>query len=69
MLIEAAPISLYNRNLYNMTNSMAIREANPDGHFKRPDSQFRNSVSADPGAEFPAEKGRYVLYLNLGCPW
>lgn len=40
-----------------------------DGNFKRGPSQFRNWVSTDPEAKFLAEKGRYVLYLNLGCPW
>lgn len=43
--------------------------ADKDGHVRRKASQFRNWVSADPEAEFVAEKGRYVLYLNLGCPW
>lgn len=42
---------------------------NPDGSFGRKASEFRSVVSAEPGAEFSAEKGRYVLYLNLGCPW
>ena len=40
-----------------------------NGKFKRPDSKFRNWISSAPGAEFPPEKDRYVLYLNLGCPW
>ena len=43
--------------------------ADKDGHFRRQESQFRSRVSSDPNAEFPAEKGRYVLYLNYGCPW
>lgn len=44
--------------------------ADKDGHFRRKASQFRGWVSADPEAKFPAERGRrYVLYLNLGCPW
>ncbi|KAK9342623.1 glutathione S-transferase [Lipomyces starkeyi] len=40
-----------------------------DGQFKRQISQFRSFVSADSTAEFPAESGRYVLYINYGCPW
>ncbi|KAL8639334.1 MAG: hypothetical protein Q9228_003626 [Teloschistes exilis] len=43
--------------------------ADTDGHFRRKPSQFRAWISDDPQAEFPAEKGRYFLYLNLGCPW
>jgi hypothetical protein len=46
-----------------------VEIADKDGHFRRKASQFRNFVSPDPTAEFPAEKGRYVLYINLGCPW
>ena len=43
--------------------------ADKDGRFRRPDSQFRNSISSAPSAQFPPEKNRYVMYLNLGCPW
>lgn len=31
-----------------------------DGHFRRQESKFRNSVSTEPGANFPPEKDRYV---------
>ena len=37
-------------------------------YFKRP-SVFRNRVSAEPDAEFPAESGRYHLYCAVACPW
>ncbi|KAL7620858.1 hypothetical protein AAE478_009856 [Parahypoxylon ruwenzoriense] len=40
-----------------------------EGHFTRPDSTFRNFISADPNSQFPAEKGRYALYVAPGCPW
>ena len=43
--------------------------ADKDGKFKRPDSKFRSWISSEPGAKFPPEKDRYVLYINLGCPW
>lgn len=39
------------------------------GRFKRPDAAFRNWISNSSGAKFPPEKDRYVLYINLGCPW
>ena len=46
-----------------------------DGHFIRPSSSFRNFVTADGSAGptgtggFPAETGRYHLYISLACPW
>jgi glutathionyl-hydroquinone reductase len=45
------------------------------GHFIRPQTRFRNFVTADgsPGSSgeggFPAERGRYHLYISLACPW
>jgi putative glutathione S-transferase len=40
-----------------------------DGHFDRPDSAFRNWVTSDGSSDFPAEAGRYHLYLAWACPW
>ena len=46
-----------------------------NGEFVREDSQFRNWITPDgsPGATgmegFPAEPGRYHLYVSLACPW
>ncbi|KNE67620.1 hypothetical protein AMAG_12074 [Allomyces macrogynus ATCC 38327] len=40
-----------------------------DGEFRRQVSSFRNTVEADPNALFPAEAGRYHLYVSLACPW
>ncbi len=45
------------------------------GHFVRSETQFRNWITADgspgPSGEggFPAEAGRYHLYVSLACPW
>jgi putative glutathione S-transferase len=45
------------------------------GGFVRQESRFRNWITADgspgPAGEggFPAEAGRYHLYVSLGCPW
>jgi putative glutathione S-transferase len=45
------------------------------GQFVRKQSQFRNWVTGDgaPGPSgvggFPAEPGRYHLYVSLACPW
>ncbi|AGA34906.1 Glutathione S-transferase, omega [Thioalkalivibrio nitratireducens DSM 14787] len=52
-----------------------LDEETEDGEFVRQDSQFRHWVTPDgspgPGGEggFPAEAGRYHLYVSLACPW
>jgi putative glutathione S-transferase len=40
-----------------------------NGRFVRPPSRFRDWVSADGSSEFPAQAGRYHLYVSLACPW
>ena len=39
------------------------------GEFRRQESRFRDWLSPDPAARFPAESGRYHLYVSLACPW
>jgi glutathionyl-hydroquinone reductase len=45
------------------------REVAEDGRFERQESAFRRWVTSDGGSEFPAESGRYHLYVCLACPW
>lgn len=40
-----------------------------DGEFRRQISSFRDFVRADPNSKFPAEAGRYHLYVSYACPW
>ena len=40
-----------------------------DGSYQRPESPWRDFVSADGSSGFEAEPGRYHLYVNVGCPW
>ncbi|MFB6260185.1 MAG: glutathione S-transferase family protein, partial [Thiohalorhabdaceae bacterium] len=40
-----------------------------NGRFVRPDSPFRDWVTRDGSSGFPAEAGRYHLYVSLACPW
>ncbi|RCK47989.1 glutathione S-transferase family protein [Thalassospira profundimaris] len=47
----------------------ALLAKNKNGKFNRQDSVFRQWLSADPDAEFPAEPGRYHLYVSYACPW
>jgi putative glutathione S-transferase len=44
-------------------------ETSADGCFVRQKSVFRNRVTADGSSDFPAEAGRYDLYVSLACPW
>lgn len=39
------------------------------GAFERPTTQFRDRISADGSTPYPAEAGRYHLYVSLACPW
>jgi glutathionyl-hydroquinone reductase len=41
--------------------------ADNDGRFKRQVSSFRNVI--EKGGKHPPEKGRYLLYIVVGCPW
>ena len=47
----------------------ARRPTDDDGTFQRATTTFRDRVEADPDARFPAEAGRYQLYVSLACPW
>lgn len=40
-----------------------------EGKFVRQDSMFRDTIEASADAKFPAESGRYHLYVSLACPW
>lgn len=41
-------------------------KADEKGRFVRDDTTFRNRIGS---ADFPAEAGRYHLYVSLACPW
>jgi len=45
------------------------RPAEVAGRFVRPESQFRNFITADGSSGFRAEPGRYHLYVAYNCPW
>ena len=41
----------------------------PDGGFQRSPYPFRGRITADGSGDFPAEQGRYHLYISWACPW
>ncbi len=46
-----------------------IRGELAGGEFMRQRSSFRDWVRADGSGAYPAEAGRYHLYVALACPW
>lgn len=40
-----------------------------EGEFVRNESLFRHWITTDGSSDFPAEAGRYHLYVSLACPW
>lgn len=52
-----------------MAEAQFPKEQTDSGEFVRQEDQFREWVSRDGGTGFPAEAGRYHLYVSLACPW
>ncbi len=53
-----------------MTEAFRLdREVSTEGRFERQASAFRGWVSSDGSSPFPAERGRYHLYVCLACSW
>jgi putative glutathione S-transferase len=44
-------------------------ETGADGAFVRQRYSIRDRITADGSSGFPAEAGRYHLYVSLACPW
>jgi putative glutathione S-transferase len=44
-------------------------ETSADGAFVRQRYAFRDRITADGSSGYPAEAGRYHLYVSLACPW
>ena len=44
-------------------------ETTEEGEFARQEDSFRSWISRDGSTPFPAEAGRYHLYVSLACPW
>lgn len=44
-------------------------EETQSGEFERQEDAFRHLIANDRSAAYPAEAGRYHLYVSLACPW
>lgn len=51
------------------SNAPFPKESDTRGRFVRQASRFREWVTADGSSRFPAEPGRYHLYVSRACPW
>ncbi|KAJ3692329.1 hypothetical protein LUZ60_012679 [Juncus effusus] len=47
----------------------ALDEMTGTGAFNRTPSTFRDFISREKESRFPAEPGRYHLYISYACPW
>lgn len=52
-----------------MTASAQFPAEQHDGAFVRQEDAFDRWVTADGSSGFPAEAGRYHLYVSYACPW
>lgn len=52
-----------------MASAQFPEEQSTDGQFDRQEDAFRSWVKADGSEPFPADGGRYHLYISLACPW
>jgi len=53
----------------DLSQAQFPRENSQDGEFVRQESAFQDRVTADGSSAFPAESGRYHLYVSYACPW
>lgn len=52
-----------------MTTAQFAAETSKDGAFVRQQYSIRDRITADGSSGFPAEAGRYHIYVSLACPW
>jgi glutathionyl-hydroquinone reductase len=55
--------------LISNTDSATPDQPAGDGAWRRPQSRYREHVTADGSSGYPAASGRYHLYVSLACPW
>ena len=67
MTSTAAVASPVDFGTYGEYSVRAPKQA--DGSFVRPLYRFQGRVTADGSSGYPAEAGRYHLYVSLACPW
>jgi glutathionyl-hydroquinone reductase len=71
LVLRAAPPARRHPAMSTATGKkhLAAMDDVRNGEFKRKESVFRGSLSADGSTPFAAEPRRYRLYISLACPW
>ncbi len=64
----ASPVDFDTYGDYGSYKKKSQEEQPPD-QFVRAPYPFRGRISADGSSEFPAQAGRYHLYISWACPW
>jgi putative glutathione S-transferase len=50
-------------------STFSLGREGESGEFRRQASAFRDRVAGDGSTAYPAESGRYHLYVSWACPW
>jgi putative glutathione S-transferase len=64
----ASPVDFEAYGDYGGGPKSAAKQDRP-AEFSRPAYPFRGRISADGSSGYPAEAGRYHLYISWACPW
>jgi len=57
---------MYQLDVASAATSASLEKTHPGGKYVRKASEFMHFVGTD---RFPAEAGRYHLYVSMACPW
>ncbi|URE43755.1 Glutathione S-transferase, C-terminal domain [Musa troglodytarum] len=68
-IISSCSRFIVTRSFSSKMARSALDEMTESGAFNRTPSTFRDFISKDKTSQFPAESGRYHLYISYGCPW
>ncbi|HEU5419480.1 MAG TPA: glutathione S-transferase C-terminal domain-containing protein [Streptosporangiaceae bacterium] len=65
----ASPVDFETYGDYGDHQPKRPTTASAAGEFVRPAYPFRGRITADGSSGYPAEPGRYHLYVSWACPW
>jgi putative glutathione S-transferase len=65
----ASPVDFETYGDYTGQPARRPAPAEAGGEFVRPAYPFRGRITADGSSGYPAEPGRYHLYISWACPW